>query len=87
MSSEVGTGVASTVVLKTVAVETGPTKRFQKSSTLKAIVVVTEGARVADVLLETMIVGVGIDEFAEVKFCARHDEASSIGIRRLIFSS
>jgi len=56
----VGTGVAETVVF-TVAVETGPTKRFQRSSTSSVRAVVkAAGLATVDPLSAVAEVGVGI---------------------------
>lgn len=77
MSSCVGTGVAETVVV-TSAVETEPTKKFQRSSTLTVITdVKAAGFEIAVPLDEIVAVGgvVGAEtEEPEVAFC----EAASL---------
>jgi hypothetical protein len=78
MSSLVGIGVADTVVL-TLAVATGPTKRFQRPSTLivnadvKAVGLAT-AVPLHDVVLAgvgIMVVGRGVVEFSAVANPAR----------------
>jgi hypothetical protein len=59
MSSFVGTGVAETVVF-TVAVDTGPTKRFQRSSTSTVIAEVNAvGFAMAVPFSDVDVAGVG----------------------------
>jgi hypothetical protein len=84
MSSFVGIGVAETVVF-TVAVDTGPTKRFQRSSTsrvravVKAVGFATEDplTDVAEVGVGIMVVGRGELEFWEVASPTNTDKESS----------
>jgi hypothetical protein len=84
MSSFVGTGVGETVVF-TVAVDTGPTKRFQRSSTsiviaeVKAVGFATAvpSSDTAVAGAGTMVVGRGELEFWEAASPASTDNKSN----------